>query len=909
MKIEDSPKLVASAPPPAGTHCGAQPVDPKDPEGFLRRCSGYIKKKGVRCSAAIGRNSHHTKNSHSTFLPTCHTHKDQQTFAGWCQFMQKDGERCGKLFRWTPPYFELCTEHIGHPDTPCYFMKLPLELRLEVFRYLLPSKPIGSSTSLLHVDEEEESPGWFCLYTHQINPSSANGTRASSRRGQVAPPERSYLESIFPVPLLNLLLISKQLYGEAKDLLYSTVPFTIDVRKDGTFMCGRRLLEPRRADGSSHSHCVANEVDKMKGKFLNTFDWAAVKNYNVDILIENWKDDTGLGYASFPWDEEVEIYDIRDYIGVVVSGILSKSRNLCKLNVRLGLSRFSWTEEELLTNIKLLAGPFERLRNVRQPRFCGVYEGTPHTNFMISLPVPSQAGSYAYTGADQPSRMPTPLCSVPQLPAAERLRTSHIPSYGEYYAKWECLISSSSETSPVRKPPIRAMFTEFKEFYTKLAAIVPDVMARTGRHAFLHRARVAREHEDVDKFREIRNELIEYWYAYLEQEERKKENMNVRLSKMLDLDIYPASAQEGNSRRPSASGIPPSADPVVQSHSPVEISTMGIEGPPGQGSVASKALNVQTRGAGHAHEQSALQRQQRWLQTQIAHSMAGNPQVQKSVSPSVLQAAQSQQAMTLNPLPSRQQHLMRQSSEIQRAVTANPDPHSRSLKMYQYTMTMEALHASSKEAHDRAQQQRQSAFATPVSQPQKISIPLTQVQSFRTSNSGHSGSSDSSPSSSTYSPTTVIKMEKQSSATGYPNIFAIPTRQQVESDGFDCTLTYDEYINVADKKPNPSHDPYSNDAPFRTTEVDLIRKRPGTEQREAPQAKKTRVDSGLGWACEERVFNENGDELMIIRDDPFKEWEDQASGCTRKGKGRATEPEVDWQMGPGGHRVQSCVQG
>src|SRR3954464_7009526 len=62
-------------------------IDPKDPEGFMRRCSGHNKKTRTRCGAVIGKNAKH---SHPTFLPTCYAHRDQQKFAGWCQFKEED---------------------------------------------------------------------------------------------------------------------------------------------------------------------------------------------------------------------------------------------------------------------------------------------------------------------------------------------------------------------------------------------------------------------------------------------------------------------------------------------------------------------------------------------------------------------------------------------------------------------------------------------------------------------------------------------------------------------------------------------------------------------------------------------------------------------------------------------------
>jgi hypothetical protein len=213
----------------------------------------------------------------------------------------------------------LCSEHQGHPDTPCYFFKLPLELRHEVFRYLLPDRPIGSSTAALHDGKGE-------YYNQSFVPLRiANGAPAPPpfrRRNapvnipsihmqpsaMVMSPRSGNSDSVFPMPALDLFLVNHQIYQEAKNFLFGTVPFTIDVRKDGAFMCGRRLLEPRRADGSSHF--MVDEADEAKQRFLKNFDWCAVKHYAVDILVENWAEGTQYPSNS-AWDEEVELYDIR----------------------------------------------------------------------------------------------------------------------------------------------------------------------------------------------------------------------------------------------------------------------------------------------------------------------------------------------------------------------------------------------------------------------------------------------------------------------------------------------------------------------------------------------------------------------------------------------------------------------
>jgi hypothetical protein len=120
-----------------------------------------------------------------------------------------------------------------------------------------------------------------------------------------------------------------------------------------------------------------------------------------------------------------------------------------------------------------------------------------------------------------------------------------MPDFDSYAASWTRWISAPSTTHLTPKAPIRAMFTAFKDFYSELAALVPEVTYIQGRRAFLHRARVAREREDVQSFRALRNEAIRYWDLYLDREKRKKEMMNKRLGRMLDEDVYPASGEMG----------------------------------------------------------------------------------------------------------------------------------------------------------------------------------------------------------------------------------------------------------------------------------------------------------------------------------------------------------------------------
>jgi hypothetical protein len=239
-----------------------------------------------------------------------------------------------------------------------------------------------------------------------------------------------------------------------------------------------------------------------------------------------------------------------DYISVVVSGVLAKSRNLCKLQVRLCLADFNWTQEQILANTKLIVGPFESLRNVRQPQILGISMGKPNHNAMLVVQRPNgTVGSRA------------PICSVPPLPTHTPLLIPGMPDFDAYTSSWTRWVSAPNACALTKKPPIRAMFTSFKDFYSDLSAVVPEVTFIQGRHAFLHRARVAREQEDVEAFRHLRNELIQFWYTYLEQEERKKNAMNRKLSHMLDSDVYPSHEWTDQESRRSSKTLSPTILP------------------------------------------------------------------------------------------------------------------------------------------------------------------------------------------------------------------------------------------------------------------------------------------------------------------------------------------------------------
>ena len=224
------------------------------------------------------------------------------TRASWHQARDTDGKIYGKQLSWTSPYQKLCATQRECVDynAPCYFLKLPTELRQEIFKYFVPEQAIDSLVIF-------------------------KSTKASNHLSTSAP--GGSLRTMFPTPLLSLLLgFNREVYVEVKHVFYNMATFTIDITKDGVRLCecfvtvlpgspiltrfdigGRRILGPMERDGySCHNH-EQQAVDR----FIRYFPWTAVRNYDVSIALDRTRDTRGPRMGSHIRGREVELYDAR----------------------------------------------------------------------------------------------------------------------------------------------------------------------------------------------------------------------------------------------------------------------------------------------------------------------------------------------------------------------------------------------------------------------------------------------------------------------------------------------------------------------------------------------------------------------------------------------------------------------
>jgi|SRR5690242_5750231 len=93
---------------------------------------------------------------------------------------------------------------------PYYFLKLPAELRQEIFRYLMPEEPIHS------------------MIVYYADWSAGRGTIVTG----------GALHTSLPVPLHSVFLgFGRETCQEIKDVFYSMTTFTIDITRDGVMLC------------------------------------------------------------------------------------------------------------------------------------------------------------------------------------------------------------------------------------------------------------------------------------------------------------------------------------------------------------------------------------------------------------------------------------------------------------------------------------------------------------------------------------------------------------------------------------------------------------------------------------------------------------------------------------------------
>jgi hypothetical protein len=456
------------------------------------------------------------------------------------------------------------------------------------------------------------------------------------------------------------------------------------------------------------------------------------------------------------------------------------------------------------------------------------------------------------------------------------------------------------------------MFSQLKEFYTQLASIMGGAaLYRNRQHSILHRARVARDQENVKAFRLLMDELVQYWYTYLEQEDRKKDAMNRLISKLLDADTYSPSWEEDpkpGTRSESKSSAPGSS---LQSPIELDVDMRKHESNLVQGNVGHHAPRIQRSQALYHEEQwkrqqllekrspveaQALYAQQRELQqrqrdfearrSREAHEFRLEEthlqKRQKMLEEKIYEYHQQQQQQRQR----QQQLLLRQQQlgcRMQRpsVQTVLPNITQRVQPPLEMGQDQEAFDTN--DAQD----------TVPLLVSQMPMLPSQNQQSYRSmfgstsnSESTNAGASMSSPSSSSPSSSTAsIPWSTNRSA----DAFTPPTpTQQVQFAGDVMVHSWDDWYETtaSNGESSKTQGPHSratfyeglsdSDTIFGNMQMSI-----GTANADASTRRGDAPHTNFGTV----QVNENGDEILAM-DDIFRGWAGQQEHSVGKGKGK-----------------------
>jgi len=278
---------------------------------------------------------------------------------------------------WKPHGFQLCPEHYEHPMT-CHLLKIPIEMRLRIYGFLLPDKPI---------------------------PARYRNSRC--------------LTSYDGLVYTELLRANHQIHDEAVRLLYAVRTFTIELAADGLVMCNsskkfahngnhalqdyqmqlmlleqqnkKRLMMARQeqdnminngSSSSSHRPPInCNEpptgssiVPYTSGPIepawyppLNVNYFNMIQSFLVEIVFPPQSNPNSSSRRESPEALESKLYDYCDHVHKLVGRFRLMQRPLAKLKIVLKLGKTEMKREEAMSAAQVLLRPFQRLRNVGKP--------------------------------------------------------------------------------------------------------------------------------------------------------------------------------------------------------------------------------------------------------------------------------------------------------------------------------------------------------------------------------------------------------------------------------------------------------------------------------------------------------------------------------------------------------------
>ncbi|KAF2270473.1 hypothetical protein CC78DRAFT_563852 [Lojkania enalia] len=279
---------------------------------LIPRCNALTRSKQL-CSRAA-------KYFPPGHLPTCQQHASQRVRAGRCQATEKCGHMCLRIASYDPPY-HLCLVHDGGKnDLPCYLLQIPTEIRLMIFRFLVPDY----------------------IPSCQYYPWKSQGLHAS------------------------MLRVNRQLHTEFSSVLYGETPFHVSLSATCINFYGKEWCRGFTYASKNSNQIVGFDSHEVIAPLIAR----RVQQMEVDISING----LCLRSASTPklalygiTREDFGLFEVRDVVQKFVQ--LFAQNHVCKkLLVKPAvLGNHDWELDEMVSAVTFATEPFKNLHLIQNP--------------------------------------------------------------------------------------------------------------------------------------------------------------------------------------------------------------------------------------------------------------------------------------------------------------------------------------------------------------------------------------------------------------------------------------------------------------------------------------------------------------------------------------------------------------
>lgn len=480
-------------------------------------CSGNLRKGGSCANKATGPQV-------PRMMPTCKIHRDQLKVSGWCRAPLPCGFECGRLFEWKPHGFQLCHGHLEYPMT-CYFLKIPTEMRLRVYRFLLPDRPIPA--------------------------------RYGNSRNLTTDGERVYMA---------ILRVNHQIHDEAAGLLYGTSVFTIELSGNRLGMCNsantfvrygfldhtnhplqdyqmqlmlleqqnkKRLLMARKEQDNTNGESNSTRPPAIRGIQLPTSSpilcsnrpiepiwhpplseryFNMIQSFLIEFVLPFSRGHNSANYHAHGSSNadavnynnlELRLYDYCDYLHRLIGRLRLIQRPIVHLEIIIKFGNTYMERNEAFSAAQLLLQPFRRLRNVAKPEVLSI------------------------TMKDFQDRETELIISDEISRAADR-------TFADYVKCWSRDLSSSEPS--LECPQVFEAYWQLEKLLSSIRQHCHHTNPKFYQFTdLLHAGRIAREAEDLTRFKEIWDQVVNIWFDYLNSQEGFQSNVARSIDAIYDI--------------------------------------------------------------------------------------------------------------------------------------------------------------------------------------------------------------------------------------------------------------------------------------------------------------------------------------------------------------------------------------